>query len=300
MAIKKHRSVTPRRGRQVALTRGKDKKKPAKNIFKTVDKKEKKKRQWKGLWRNLGKSVTVALVGCVCAVFVLGISLSLLYGYRYMTRSDWFTLKEIEVQGNSRINSREILEIAELDDGANLLALSIEDIKRSLSRNPWVKEVSVRRELPGKLIIGIKERDPFFWMLLEGEIHYADERGNIIAPVVAANFAPLPTLEVETGAEGMAAGLPDLIRTLHQSDIPIDMRTMSFLRLSASRGIELYVDSSQLKIVIGTEEWVHNVDRLNKTLRDLKRRGELHIVQTIKAQGVNVWVETDKGPRARS
>ncbi len=286
MAIKK-RTITPRKGRQVSLTRDKTKPSPAKNTIRTV----KAKRKITVSWKKIGKTFSVALVGCLCALVVAAVSVSLLYGYRYFTRSEYFSLRDIEIQGNSRLTSREILEIADLEDGVNLLELSLDEVRMALSRNPWVKEVSVKRELPSKLVIGIKERDPAFWVLLQGEMHYADEKGSVIAPVGVEQFLALPTLEVEHGAEEAAAGLPDLVRSIQDSRLPLDMRTVSLLRLSASREVELFVENSQIRIAIGLEEWLANLDRLDKTLRDLKRRGELQQVRQIKAQGTSVWVE---------
>ena len=197
----------------------------------------------------------------------------------------------IEIHGNSRLDSREILKTADLVEGANILALSIDAIEDSLSTSPWVEEVSVKRVLPGTLVIGVKEKVPAFWLLHEGKLYYADALGKIIAPVVAGKFASLPTLEVEPGAEDATAALPDLLKSLQESHLPLNLTAVSWVRLSPARGVEVYVDDKRLKISLGLEEWLPNLNRLGKTLADLGRRGEMPDIREIRAQGSNVWVE---------
>ena len=225
------------------------------------------------------------------AAFFVGVSFCLVYAYRYCTTSPYFALKTIEIQGNTRLSSREVLEIAGLTEGVNTLALSIDDVEAALKANSWVEGVSVQRVLPDTLIVGVKEYVPAFWRQHNGLLHYADERGNVIAPVVLGKFASLPTLEVEPGAEDSTGALPDLVRSLRESHLSVSMGSVSWVRLSASRGVEVFVDNDRLKISIGLEEWMANLRRLELTLADLGRRGELSEVREIRAQGSNVWVE---------
>lgn len=225
-------------------------------------------------------------------IIVATLSFCFVYGYRYATSSNYFLLKTVAIQGNKKLSSREILDITQIDDGTNLLALSIDGVEESLSLNPWIKNVSVARVLPETLKVTVQTKDPAFWVLRDKTIHYADGKGHIIAPLDPGEVSPLPILEVEKGAEDVQELLPDLIASLHTANIPLAMDKISVLRLSASRGVEFYVNGGRLKITVGLEEWLANLDRLAVTIRDLSRRGELRKVRSIRAQGSNVWVET--------
>ncbi len=242
---------------------------------------------WRGITRFFGTAVFLSvLLLCVGAV-----GFGLLYSYKSMLSGDYFALKTLEIQGNSRLTSREILEIADLADGANTLALSIDTVEEALTGHPWVEEVSVKRVLPGTLIIGIREKTPAFWVLHKGALHYADAYGRPIAPVIPGKFASLPTLEVEPGAEDAATALPDLVKSLQESRLSLNIASISMVRLSSARGVEVYVEDAGYKISIGLEEWLQNLRRLGMTLADLNRRGEIELVREIRAQGANVWVE---------
>lgn len=276
-----------RGGRRVTLTRGGKSAAPGKNSRR----KPKVKREFHLPWRGILHTLSTTAFLSMLLVLLAAVTLGLVYGYKSLTSGEYFALKTLEIQGNSRLSSREILETADLIDGGNTLAVSIDAVEEALARHPWVKEVSVKRVLPGTLIIGIQEKDPAFWVLHEGALHYADAWGRPIAPVSPGKFASLPALEIEPGAEDAAAALPDLVRSLQDSRLPLNMAAISLVRLSAARGVDVYVEDSRLKLSIGLEEWLPNINRLGRTLMDLNRRGELSQIQEIKAQGANVWVE---------
>ena len=288
------RSRLPERnGRRVSLTRP-DSKGVAGRNSRREPKKARPPRQKVHVsvpWRGIGRFLATGAAMSALFVFLVSVGIGLLYGYRFLTTSSYFALTTVEIQGNSRLSSREILEVADLEEGANILALSIDAVEETLSLSPWVEEVSVKRVLPGTLVIGVKEKVPAFWLLHEGKLYYADARGRIIAPVESGKFASLPTLEVEPGAEEATAALPDLLKSLAESHLPLNLTSVSWVRLSAARGVEVYVDDRRLKISIGLEEWLPNLNRLGKTLADLGRRGEMPEIREIRAQGANVWVE---------
>jgi len=295
---------TPERsGRRVALTRSGGASAPGKNVRREPKKAGLPKAAATGTSGVIAPRVaaaarsgfrtffSAALIIVLVVFFVGAVSVGLIYAYSSLVSGDYFALRTLEIQGNSRISSREILETADLADGGNTLALSINAVEESISKHPWVEDVSVRRVLPGALIIGVREKTPAFWVLSGGILHYADARGALIAPVVPGRFASLPTLEVEPGAEDTAAILPDLVKSLQESRLPLNMGAISVVRLSSARIVELYVDDAHVKISIGLEGWTGNLRRLGRTLADLERRNELKNVREIRAQGANVWVE---------
>ncbi len=241
---------------------------------------------WRGLF------ATASWVGAVITALVLvaGISVCLLYGYRYLTISPYFAIKSIEIQGNFRLTSREVLDIAGLDEGMNTLSVSIDEAERNLAQNPWVSGVSVKRILPDGMVITLAEKDPRFWVQQGGALYYADGFGKPIAAVASGKFASFPTLEIEQGAEDMAARLPELIQSLSQTRLAVSMASVSLVRLSAGRGVEVFLDNNRLVLSIGQEEWRRNLDRLAATLADLSRRGEMKRIREVRVHGASVWV----------
>lgn len=226
----------------------------------------------------------------ICAILLAVLSLGLLGGYKYVTNCQYFAIKEVAISGNFRLNSREILETCRIGMGGNLLAVKIDELNTLLNQNPWIEEASVRRVLPDVLSINIKERKPYFWVEQNGLLYYADSKGNKIAPVQTGYFASFPTLVVEPGAEELQQQLPELVQSLSKAALPIDMASVSWLRLSMGGGVELYLESTDLKIMIYQDNWQENLEHLALALSDLAKRGELKGISNARAQSGNVWV----------
>jgi len=289
MALKN--STAQRGGRRVSLIRSGSKSAPGKNV-RHEPKKAPPPKAAKPCFRNFFS--TTLFIG-VILFFIGAVSVGLIYTHSSLVSGDYFALRTLEIQGNSRLSSREILETADLTDGGNTLALSISVVEEALRGHPWVEEVSVKRVLPGTLVISVREKTPAFRVLSGNVLHYADAWGRLIAPVIPGSDASLPRLEVEPGAEDAAAMLPALVKSLQEARLPLNMGNIGVVRLSSARGVELYVDNASLKIFIGLEGWTSNLRRLGKTLADLERRNEIGDVREIRAQGVNVWVERRTG-----
>lgn len=218
------------------------------------------------------------------------LSVGLLYGYRYLTNSSYFALKNLEISGNLRLTSREVLDIAGIRNGMNSLLVSIDDVERKLAANPWVAEVSVKRVLPDGFVIRLTENEPRFWVRHADTLYYADARGNRIVPVSAGKFASFPTLTVDPGAEDMTDRLPELLASLAASSLAVDAAALSAVSLSPGRGVEVVLESSRLILSIGQEEWTENLRRLAATLDDVARRGEMRDVREVRVHGSRVWV----------
>lgn len=229
-------------------------------------------------------------VGAGACVVMVGLTIGLLYGYRYLTNSPYFAVKNLEVMGNFRLTSREVLDTAGLHDGMNALLVSIDEVERNVRQNPWVKTVAVKRVLPDGFSIRITEREPRFWIRVNGSMYYADSLGKPIAAVSLGKFASFPALEIEPGAESLTARLPELLGSLAKVKLPLNSAALSLVRLSHGKGVEVFLENSSLVLSIGHEEWRDNLQRLAATLADLARRGELKSVREVRVHGPNVWV----------
>ncbi|MDL2209206.1 FtsQ-type POTRA domain-containing protein [Desulfovibrio sp. OttesenSCG-928-O18] len=236
-------------------------------------------------------------LGTVClGLAVVGfLSIGLLYGYRYLTNSSYFAVKTLEVVGNFRLTSREVLDNADVDKGMNALLVSIDAVERKLAGNPWVEAVSVKRTLPDGITIRLKEKTPHFWVRHNGVFYYADATGVPIVAVTPDSFASFPVLEVEGGAEDMTAKLPELLASLAKARLTVDVAAVSRVRLSPGRGVEVFLENNRLVLSIGQEEWTANLGRLAATLADVAKRGEMKDIREVRVHGAGVWV-IKKGP----
>jgi cell division protein FtsQ len=117
----------------------------------------------------LGRWVVVgaAILGLVALFRVLE---------RHVRTSPAFAAREIQVEGTHRLSEGEVAQIAGLAIGQNVFEVAPEEARRRLLASPWIAEAEVRRRLPGRWTLTIREREPVALLALSGTGSGALER----------------------------------------------------------------------------------------------------------------------------
>lgn len=233
-------------------------------------------------------AVSLAILGIGFAIAAVGAISLWLYGMA--VTSDFFTTRHIDVAGNVRLTRDMVLQYGGLSEGDNSLGVSIADVERNLRGTPWVEEVSVKRLLPDRFVIKLKERMPSFWVRKDGTLYYANEKGEIIAPVESRNFLSLPTLQIIPGGEEAMPYLGRLLKDMQNGALPIESGSIASVTASPSAGVEIYLEDREMRLAIATDDWEGNLQRLGTALGDLARRRELGSVREARAVDGNVWI----------
>lgn len=235
-------------------------------------------------------AICTALCGLALIVAIVG--WAGLWLYQKAVTSDFFTTTHIDISGNTRLSRDVVLNYAGIDVGDNSLGISIADVERKLRDTPWVEEVSVKRLLPDRFIIKLKERMPSFWVRKDGKLYYANEAGEIIAPVESRNFLSLPTLNIMPGGEDAVPYLGRLLKDIQNGIVPMEAGAVAQVNVTPSAGIEIYLEDREMRLSIATDDWEGNLTRLGVVLGDLARRRELGNVREVRAVNGNVWVSS--------
>lgn len=116
--------------------------------------------------------------------------------YRFATTSSIFQLAEteaIEVSGNQQVALAEIRGRFTADIGSTVLAVPLEERRRSLEEIAWVESATVQRLLPRGLHIYLHERTPVAFLRQGQSLALVDRAGVILSPPesVSYNFAVL-------------------------------------------------------------------------------------------------------------
>ncbi|NJB67769.1 cell division protein FtsQ [Desulfobaculum xiamenense] len=237
-----------------------------------------------------GRALVWLLVMVVVAVLLATVSLGLLVGFRWLTVSPHFALRDIVVTGCQRLTPDEVIEISGARLGQNVLELKISDIEERLTANPWTEIVMVRRVPPSELQITIRERRPAYWMRTAEGLAYVDEAGMVIDRVGPDRLISLPLLDTDDGGEPMGPELTALIAGIAESGMPVDPAKASLIRLGG-RSVKLVFDEPALTLVVERDGWERNIHRLGLVWNDLVRRGEADRVRGIRIVGGKVFVK---------
>lgn len=88
--------------------------------------------------------------------------------------------RTVEVEGTRHLTRREVLALAQVGVGTNVMHLDEEEAEARLEGDPWIRGAVVKTELPGSISITVHEREPLVWARIDGA-----------AVVVAADGTPL-------------------------------------------------------------------------------------------------------------
>lgn len=225
-------------------------------------------------WRILPYLLVAFLV---MAVPVLGVQ-----AYRYMVTSEHFTLRELVIEGNKRLDNDEIRALANIGLGLNLLALDDEIVKADIEQHPWVRRADVSIELPERLRIRLTEREPAALVAL-GSLYLADDRGVVFKRWEMGD--PLDGLPIVTGVDrdsleqdGTVDGAEQVIRDAVQL-------AKTYARHPVSGALPLgeihhdklmgwkIVTVEAMEVQLGTGQISEKLDRLLRVVEDLSKRG---------------------------
>jgi len=138
-----------------------------------------------------------------------------------------FRIENIQVSGNRTLTSADVLATAGLRAGESLVGLDLAAVRGRLVAHPRIREASLRRRLPGTIVVEIAERVPCVVVRADRD-YLADAEGVIVAQAAPATPADLPVLTgievvagvlTARGAADLAAGI-ELVAAIRHVGFP--------------------------------------------------------------------------------
>lgn len=212
------------------------------------------------------------------AVAGIIIALALYAGYRavaVVSGLDIFRIDRINVRGNHRLSSGEVLAMLENLRGRSVLAVDLGEWRRALLSSPWVADASLRRTLPSTVDVVILERAPLGIGRINGALFLVDDRGAVIDEY-GPNYADLD-LPIIDGLSSTGEAQEDLYRALLARRLldalrPRNMASqISQIDVSDSRNAVVLLEGDPTLIRLGNERFVERLQsyrELAPTLRE--------------------------------
>ncbi|UJR78949.1 cell division protein FtsQ/DivIB [Sandaracinus amylolyticus] len=116
---------------------------------------------------------------------------------QHVRTSPAFATSEIELEGASRLTRADVEAAAGIAVGRNVFERSPDEARAALLAHPWIAEAEVRRRLPGRWSIAIRERSAAAILMLE-EAWLVDAEGAVFKRAEAGDPIDLPVI---TGIE---------------------------------------------------------------------------------------------------
>jgi len=219
--------------------------------------------------------VTVVIAGAIWMT-LLGTKL---IGQSLFSQNHRFTLRNLDIRSDGKLQPEHIREYAHIDEGMNLFAIDLGQVRDDLMSVPIVSAVSVRRRLPDTLEVTVSERIPAA-RLGEESTGYplaVDQTGFVLGPTSASQQLPSITGLQEKGLRpGARVGDPGVQNALHVLDICDSPSFSRFLRIknvdvSNPEYLEVYLQRGE-RILLSRE----NVDvKLAKLCEIMKHTADM-------------------------
>lgn len=116
-----------------------------------------------------GRGLTYGLVVIFC----------LFAGTFLFLRSPYFTIRNFEVAGNSRVTRDEIIARSG-QTASNIFAFDLDKASKLLEASPWIETASAKRKLPGTIVLTVVERVPVAFAPAGDTIWLVDASGRVL------------------------------------------------------------------------------------------------------------------------
>ncbi|MGL5478300.1 MAG: cell division protein FtsQ/DivIB, partial [Clostridium sp.] len=81
----------------------------------------------------------------------------------FVTKSDFFLIKNVNIKGNSIIKTEAIIKDADSFKGENLLFIKENNVISKIKSNPYIDNVTIKRSLPKTLEIDVTEKNVAYY-----------------------------------------------------------------------------------------------------------------------------------------
>ncbi len=208
---------------------------------------------------------------------VLSLIGSIFYGcYKAFTTATLFSLKSIDVSNCKHLTRDEIIGLAGLEIGKDLLGINLKLVGEHILQNPWVETVRINRFIPDSVSIAVTEREPVA-IINMGFIYYLDKKGNVFKVLNQGDKLDFPVVtgfseeELSSDPKGTKEALEAtclLLKILREKGSFI-LADVSEIHYDRGYGFTLFTASGALPVKVGSEDFTAKVERFARIYRDL-------------------------------
>ncbi len=213
-----------------------------------------------------GGAALLALIGFSCY-----------HAYRGLSRIILFKLDTIEVTGNRTIDRREVIALANVSPGDDLIKVSLGKIGEQLEKNPWIESVRVKRYFPHTLTMKVTEREPLA-IINVGYLAYIDAKGAVFKPLNDGDSLNYPIITGvteddlatdPTEAKRVLQETIKLIALLKQGEL-FRLDDVSELHYDKGFGFTLFTVQGGIPVRLGTDGYGDKLYRLARIFKELQ------------------------------
>jgi len=234
-------------------------------------------------WKKYLRPLRPIAFGSIALLIAGGLGYA---GYRALGSATFCRLKNIDVNNTKRITRDELLALASITPGKDMLRMNLKSIGEQISRNPWVESVHIRRYYPDTLSLSVAEREPVAVVSM-GVMYYLDTKGTVFKVLNQGDKLDYPVVtgfteeELTGDPKGTGKALKetcDLLAIL-QKKAEFILADISEIHYDKGYGFTLFTASGSLPVKMGAGDYAAKLERFARIYPDvIKNRGNLQYV----------------------
>jgi cell division septal protein FtsQ len=219
------------------------------------------------------RPLKIAATGIAAFAMVCGMVYG---GYQAISRVTLFSVTSIEVSSAKHLTREEILGLAGVEPGKDLLRMNLKRMGEHILQNRWVETVRINRYFPDGISIAITEREPVAIVNM-GFIYYLDRKGNVFKVLNQGDKLDFPVVtgfseeELNSDPKGTGEALEAtcaLLEILREKGAFI-LADVSEIHYDKGYGFTLFTASGALPVKVGSENFSVKIERFARIYRDL-------------------------------
>jgi cell division protein FtsQ len=227
---------------------------------------------------SAGRIVTIGFAFCV----VLLASLYVFHRFeQFLIRDPRFALSgvegdvsTIEIAGAAHASRAQIERVFSIDLGRSVYLLPLTDRREALRSVDWVKDASIARLWPNRVVVSVEERKPVAFLAL-GRTRFAliDDEG-VILPPAPDRFA-LPVLSGVKASDALADRRDRVRRMMRLTrDLGEQARNISEVDVADRDNLKVTVprDGHMVTLLLGDRDYAQRYQNFSNHFVDIKRR----------------------------
>jgi cell division protein FtsQ len=193
-------------------------------------------------------------------------------GVYFAGQSSLLDLREIVFYGNKYLSEERLEGLAGVEADGKIWRISLREVAGRFSGSSWVRDVSVRKQYPGRLLVRIEEAVPTALLEKEGALYLLDGEGAVLERIKGRPVRFLPVIagdpESNRGAFSEAVRLAKVIRSLGLSTRRNRVEIAGF----EDGAHQLTVDIDGLLVRVGEGEYQEKLSRLFELTEEIRKR----------------------------
>ncbi len=232
------------------------------------------------------------LARVVAALVFIGLLFGgLIFGLYLFGGSRFFALRDVEIEGNSRLSDQEIKRMIESATMDGVWRVRLKDIREELRKHDLVEDAEITRVLPDKIHVILKEREPYTLARRGDKLVCVDRNGMMFGTAALLKGTAIPPLVsglVESGENIIEENrkrmlmYQQLLRELDNAEPQLSPRIDEVI-FDDEMNIRLILKDSRVAVMVGQEDFR---TRLNSALDvlDAVRRKDAEALQVLKIE----------------